>query len=157
MNTGLSWNSFGLDEPSEINRYLLFPLRGRDILLGKNLGFVVIVAVQLSVMLPFALWRLGWREVSFGLIEAAALFLAYLAWGNLASVFAPFKMRFYRMESGGSLITAMMGLALCSLPFVAIILLTRLNSESAGRQDSFHSCIDGARLSWLTPFRRKEV
>jgi hypothetical protein len=33
------------------------------------------------------------------------------------------------MESGGSLITAMMGLALCSLPFVAIILLTRMNSE----------------------------
>jgi len=52
MNTGLSWNSFGLDEPSEINRYLLFPLRGRDILLGKNLGFVAIVAVQLSVMAP---------------------------------------------------------------------------------------------------------
>jgi hypothetical protein len=129
MNTGLSWNVFGLDEPSEINRYLLFPLMGRDVLLGKNLGFVIIVAVQLSVMLPFALWRLGWREVSFGLIEAAALFLAYLAWGNLASVIAPFKTRFYRMESGGSLITAMMGLALCSLPFVAIVLLTRLNSE----------------------------
>jgi hypothetical protein len=129
MNNGLSWNSFGLDEPLEINRYLLFPLRGRDILLGKNLGFVVIVAVQLSVMLPFALWRLGWRDVSFGLIEAAALFFSYLAWGNLASVIAPFKMRFYRMESGGSLITAMMGLALCSLPFVAIVLLTRLNSE----------------------------
>jgi hypothetical protein len=33
------------------------------------------------------------------------------------------------MESGGSLITAMLGLALCSLPFVAIIILTRLNSE----------------------------
>lgn len=129
MNTGLSWNGFGLDEPSEINRYMLFPLRGRDILLGKNLGFMVIVAVQLSVMLPFALWRLGWREVSFGLIEAAALFLAYLAWGNLASVIAPFKMRFYRMESGGSLITAMIGLALCSIPCVVIILLTRLNSE----------------------------
>jgi hypothetical protein len=129
MNTGLSWNGFGLDEPSEINRYLLFPLRGRDILLGKNLGFVVIVAVQLSVMLPFALWRLGWREVSFGLIETAVLFLAYLAWGNLASIIAPFKMRFYRMESGGSLIMAVMGLALCSLPCVAIILLTRFNSR----------------------------
>ena len=80
-------------------------------------------------MLPFALWRLGWREVSFGLIEAAALFLAYLAWGNLASVIAPFKMRFYRMESGGSLITAIIGLALCSIPCVVIILLTRFNSE----------------------------
>jgi len=129
LNTGLSWNSFGLDEPSEINRYLLFPLRGRDVLLGKNLGFAVIVAVQLSVMAPLAFWRLGWREVSFGLIEAAALSLAYLAWGNLASVMAPFKMRFYQMERGGSLIDALIGLALCSLPGVAIIYLTRFNAE----------------------------
>jgi hypothetical protein len=129
MNTGLSSNSFGLDEPLEINRYMLFPLTGRDILLGKNLGFALIVAVQLSVMLPFALWRLGWREVFFGLIEAAALVLAYLTWGNLVSVIAPFKMRFYRMESGGSLITAIIGLTLCSFPGAVIILLTRLGSE----------------------------
>ena len=129
MNTGLSSNSFGLDEPSEINRYLLFPLRGRDILLGKNLGFAIVVSVQLSVMLPFALWRLGWREVSFGLIETAVLFLAYLAWGNLASVIEPIKMRFYRMESGGSLIMAVIGLTLCSLPGVVIIFLIRFNSE----------------------------
>jgi hypothetical protein len=129
MNTGLSWNSFGLDEPSEINRYLLFPLRGRDILLGKNLGFVVIVAVQLSVMLPFAFWRLGWREVSYGLIEAAALSFAYLAWGNMDSVSAPYKMRFYRESGGGSLFDALIGMTLCSLPGVAIIYLTLFNSE----------------------------
>jgi hypothetical protein len=33
------------------------------------------------------------------------------------------------MESGGSLITAVIGLALCSLPGVVIIFLTRFNSE----------------------------
>jgi hypothetical protein len=126
---GLSANSFGLDEPPEINRYLLFPLGGRDILLGKNLGFAVIVAVQLSIMLPLALWRLGWREVSFGLIEAVALSLAYLAWGNLASVMMPFKMRFYRMESGGPLIEGLIGLALGSLPGVVIIYLIQFNSK----------------------------
>ncbi len=129
MNTGPSWNSFGLDTPSEINRYLLFPLRGRDILLGKNLGFAAIVAVQLSVTLPFAFWRLGWREVSFGLIEAAALSLAYLAWGNLVSVSVPFKMRFYHTTSGGSLIVGLAGMVLCSLPGVVIIYLTRFNSN----------------------------
>ena len=129
MNTGLSWNSFGLDEPSEINRYLLLPLSGRDVLLGKNLGFAVIVAVQLSVMLPLAFWRLGWREVSFGLIEAVALSLAYLAWGNLASVMAPFKMRFYQLDSGGPLIEGLIGMALGSLPGAVIVYLTRFNSE----------------------------
>jgi len=128
-NTGLSANSFGLDEPSEINRYLIFPLRGRDVLLGKNLGFAVIVAVQLSVTLPFVLWRLGWREASFGLIEAAALSFAYLAWGNLFSVMAPFKMRFYRMESGGSLIAGFACLVFCSAPGVVIIYLIQFNSS----------------------------
>jgi len=98
-------------------------------LLGKNLGFAVIVVVQLSVTLPLALWRLGWREVSFGLIEAAALSLAYLAWGNLASVMMPFKMRFYRMESGGPLIEGLIGLALGSLPGVVIIYLLQFNSK----------------------------
>ena len=122
-------NSFGLDEPPEINRYLLFPLRGRDILFGKNLGFVVVIAAQLFVTLPFAFWRLGWREVFIGLIEAAALLFAYLAWGNMDSVSAPYKMRFYRDSGGGSLFDAIIGMALCSLPGVAIIYLTRFNSE----------------------------
>jgi hypothetical protein len=129
MNMGLSSNSFGLDAPSEINRYLLFPLRGRDILLGKNLGFVVVVAAQLSVTLPFAFWRLGWQEVSFGLIEAAALSFAYLAWGNLASISMPFKMRFYQFTSGGSAIVAIACHVFCSLPGVVIIYMTRFNSE----------------------------
>jgi hypothetical protein len=129
INMALPTNSFGLDEPKEINRYLLFPLRGRDILLGKNLGFAIIVGLQLSVTLPFAFWRLGWLEVSFGLIEAAALSLAYMAWGNLDSVTAPYKMRFYRESGGGSLVDAIIGMALCSSPGVAIIYLTRFNSE----------------------------
>jgi len=129
INMALSANCFGLDEPPEINRYLLFPLRGRDILLGKNLGFAIVVGLQLSVTLPFAFWRLGWREVFFGLIEAAALSFAYLAWGNMDSVSAPYKMRFYRETGGGSIFDALIGMTLCSLPGVAIIYLTRFNSE----------------------------
>src|SRR5262245_2011350 len=129
INMALSANSFGLDEPSEINRYLLFPLRGRDILLGKNLGFAVIVAAQLFVTLPLAFWRLGWREVSFDLIGVAALLLAHLAWGNLASVGAPFKMRFYRFTSGGSPIVAMAGLVVGTTPGIVIVYPTRSNSE----------------------------
>ena len=125
----LPTNSFGLDEPPEINRYLLFPLRGRDILLGKNLGFAIIVGLQLSVTLPFAFWRLGWHEVLIGLIEAAALSFAYMGWGNMDSVSAPYKMRFYRESGGGSIFDALIGMTLCSLPGVAIIYLTRFNSE----------------------------
>jgi hypothetical protein len=128
-NMGLPTNSFGLDEPPEINRYLLFPLRGRDILLGKNLGFAIIVGLQLSVTLPFAFWRLDRREVFIGLIEAAALSFAYMGWGNMDSVSAPHRMRFYRDSGGGSLFDALIGITLCSLPGVAIIYLTRFDSE----------------------------
>jgi hypothetical protein len=38
INMALPTNSFGLDEPQEINRYLLFPLRGRDICSAKILA-----------------------------------------------------------------------------------------------------------------------
>jgi hypothetical protein len=72
---------------------------------------------------------LGWREVSFGLIEAAALSFAYLAWGNMNSVSAPYKMRFYRETGGGSVFDALIGMTLCSLPGVAIIYLTQFNSD----------------------------
>jgi len=74
MNMGLAANSFGLDEPAEINRYLLFPLSGREILLGKNLGFAFIVAVQLSIMLPLASKLLAAKLVSVLALTA----LAYL-------------------------------------------------------------------------------
>jgi ABC-type transport system involved in cytochrome c biogenesis ATPase subunit len=89
----------------------------------------IIVGLQLSVALPFAFWRLGWREVSIGLVEAAALSFAFLAWGNMDSVSAPYKMRFYRETGGGSVFDALIGMTLCSLPGVAIIYLTRFNSE----------------------------
>src|SRR5262249_41113867 len=96
---------------------------------GKNLGYAIIVGLQISVTLPFAFWRLGWREVFIGLIEAAALSFAYMGWGNMDSVSAPYKMRFYRDTGGGSIFDALIGMTLCSLPGVAIIYLTRLNPE----------------------------
>jgi hypothetical protein len=59
------------------------------------------------------------------LIEMAALSFAYMAWGNLDSVSAPYKMRFYLESGGGSLVDAITGMTLCSSPGVAIIYITR--------------------------------
>jgi hypothetical protein len=125
----LTTNFFGLDRAWELNRYLIFPLRGREIAFSKNLGIVVIVAAQLAPMLSLACWRFGWMEAGLGLIEATALMLAYLAWGNLRSVNNPYKMDFLQLSTRENLIYALAGLTIGSLPGVAIIYLVRLNSD----------------------------
>jgi hypothetical protein len=94
FNLELISNLFGWDRVPEINRYLLLPLRGRDILLVKNLGIAAIVAVQLLPLLLLAGWRFGWVIAGVILIEVLALLLAHLAWGNLCSVGYPHKEQF---------------------------------------------------------------
>jgi hypothetical protein len=125
----LMTNFFGLDRAWELNRYLIFPLKGREIVFSKNLGIVVIVAAQLAPMLPLACWRFGWVEAGLGLLEATALLLAYLAWGNLRSVNNPYKMDFLQFSSKENLVYALAGLTLGSLPGVAIIYLVQFNSK----------------------------
>ena len=51
MNTNVIMNCFGLDTPAELNRYAILPLRGREVLLVKNLGLAVIVAAQLALLI----------------------------------------------------------------------------------------------------------
>jgi hypothetical protein len=129
----LTTNFLGLDRASELNRYLIFPLRGKEIVLSKNLGIVVIVGAQLAPMLLLAVWRLGWLEAGFGLIEATALTISHLAWGKLRSVNNPVKMRFYGLSSGGggeNPLYALAGFVFGSLPGAAIIYLTQSNSGS---------------------------
>lgn len=125
----LTTNFFGLDRALELNRYLIFPLRGKEIVFSKNLGIVVIVAAQLAPMLPLACWRFGWVEAGLGLLEATALLLAYLAWGNLRSVKNPYKMDFLPFSSKENLVYGLAGYTFGTLPGVAIIYLSQFNSN----------------------------
>jgi hypothetical protein len=125
----LTTNFFGLDRAWELNRYLIFPLKGKEIAFSKNLGIVVIVAAQLAPMLSLACWRFGWMQAGLGLIEATALLLAHLAWGNLRSVNNPYKMDFLQFSTKENVVYALAGLTFSSLPGVAIIYLVRLNSN----------------------------
>jgi hypothetical protein len=123
-------NCFGIDTAGELNRYAILPLRGKEVLLVKNLGLTLIVAAQLSLLILTAAWRFGPAEAGVEIIEAAVLLLSHLAWGNIASVGAPFRMRFYRFASGGAPLTAMAGLMIGSAPGLSLLVLFRLRAES---------------------------
>jgi hypothetical protein len=130
LNVNVIMNCFGIDTAGELNRYAILPLRGKEVLLVKNLGLTLIVAAQLSLLILTAAWRSGAAEAGVEIIEAAVLLLSHLAWGNIASVGAPFKMRFYRFASGGAPLTAMAGLMIGSAPGLSLLVLFRLRAES---------------------------
>ena len=85
-------------------------------MLVKNVGLTVIVAAQLASLILTAARRSGLLEAGAEIIEAAVLLLSHLAWGNMVSVAAPFKMQFYRFASNGARLTAMAGSTIGSAP-----------------------------------------
>jgi len=129
MNTHVIMNCFGLNTGAELTRYSILPLRGRDVLLIKNLGLTVNVAAQLALLILIAVWRSGPIEAVAEVLVAAVLLLSHLAWGNLVSVTSPFKMQFYRFASSGQPLTAMAGSTIGSAP--GVIVLFMLHSESS--------------------------
>ena len=128
LNVNLLMNCFGTDTAAEWNRYFILPLRGRDVLLVKNLGLAVIVTGQLSLLILTAAWQSGPIEAGAEVIEAAILLLSHLAWGNIVSVSAPFRMPFYRFATSGAPLTMMAGTTIGSGP--ALMMLFLLHSES---------------------------
>ena len=123
-NGALAFNSFGLDNRAGLDRYTLLPLSGRAILLSKNLAYLMIAGAQILPMLFFAGWRLGILPSALGLVEAAALASAFLAWGNWMSVNHPLKMQFFRFaNSGAALVDAMGGIIFGSFPGILMIYL----------------------------------
>jgi hypothetical protein len=128
LNVNLIMNCFGLDTPAELNRYFILPLRGKDVLLVKNLGLTVIVTAQLALLILTAAWQSGLVEAGAEIMVAAVLLLSHLAWGNLVSVAAPFKMQFYRFAASGAPLTMSAGVTIGSAPAVLVLFL--LHSES---------------------------
>ena len=115
-NAILTFNAFGLDSQSVIDRYALLPLSGREIIWSKNRAYVATMLLELAPLFVLGTWRLGPSTVVLGIIEAALLSLAYLIWGNTIAVTHRFKMQFYRFSSGGSPIDALAGVIFGSVP-----------------------------------------
>jgi hypothetical protein len=116
-NAVLAFNSFGLDTRSGMDRLRLMPVTGKTILLGKNLAFLKIVAIQLAPLILLASWRLGLPIGVLGIVEATSLACMYLAWGNWMSVNHPLKMQFFQFSSSsGAIVEVLAGLMFSSLP-----------------------------------------
>jgi hypothetical protein len=129
FNTHAFKNVLGMDTGAELNRYAILPLRGREVLLAKNVGLAMIVAAQLALLILTASWRSGLVEAGAEIIVAAVLILSHLTWGNMVSVTAPFKMEFYHFAYDDAPITAMVGTTIGSVPGVLVLFL--LYSESS--------------------------
>ncbi|MDQ6677897.1 MAG: hypothetical protein M3Z09_11430, partial [Acidobacteriota bacterium] len=112
VTIALGMNNFGLDYTTGLDRFLLWPVRGTQVLLAKNLAFAAVSASAWAPMVLLALWRFGWHEASADFLEAAALLFAVLAWGNIASVRHPAS----GMGSKSVIIDQVIGMAAAALP-----------------------------------------
>ncbi len=131
-NAALAFNGFGLDNGAGLARYALLPLSGSSILLSKNFAYALIVGLQILPMVLIAAWRLGIIASTLGLIVAASVGSAYLAWGNWMTVSHPLKMQFYRFAgSGAALVDEMGGIVFGSIPGIAMIYLLNRGGGSA--------------------------
>lgn len=132
LGAAVPFNAFGLDQRDGLDRYALFPLPGKAIILSKNLAYLVVVAIQLAPLLLLGLWQLGIRATGIGLVMAAAQAFAYLSFGNWLSVSHPVKMQFFRFaSSGAALADAMAGIVFGSLPGILLIYLLHRQESSA--------------------------
>jgi len=131
-NSPLAFNSFGLDTRSGLNRYALLPASGATIMQGKNLAYVLIASVQVCPIILLVSWRFGLWVSAVGLVEAASLTAAYLAWGNWMSITFPTKMQFFRFAPvSGSLPEIIAGVVFGSIPGVLVIYVLWTKAEQA--------------------------
>ena len=148
-NSPLAFNSFGLDTRSGLDRYALLPASGATIMQGKNLAFMIIAGAQVFPIILLASWRFGLSVGLFGLLEAASLAGAYLAWGNWMSIKFPTKMQFFRFApASGSLPEIIAGLVFCSVPGILTVYV--LGTKAAqGIWVALFTLLLCATLYWL--------
>ncbi len=91
-------NAFGLDGTA-VDRYRLLPLSGRQVLLSKNLAFVLVVAAEIVLPVLAGLWQAGILFTLAAVCAAAGGVLLMMAWGNQVSVRSPAPRAFFNFDS----------------------------------------------------------
>jgi hypothetical protein len=115
-NSNLALNAFGTDQGTGFDRYLLLPLSGADIVHSKTQSLLVLLGAPMGLVSLAVLWRLGWSTGAVIVIESVTLLLVMAGWGAWASVHAPYPMRAYRFNDGGSVLYGLVAFALCLAP-----------------------------------------
>jgi hypothetical protein len=129
LNVNVTLNCLGLDRPAGLTRYLVLPIRGKDLFLAKNAAVMVVVAVQLMPLLAVGAWQSGFVQLGAETMVASVLIVAHLAWGNVVSVFEPRRSEPYKFASPGELVTTVVSALIGSLPGVAMIVMLRFESR----------------------------
>jgi hypothetical protein len=128
LNINVTLNCLGLDRPAGLTRYLVLPIRGKDLFLAKNVAVMVVVAVQLMLLLAIGALQSGFMQLGAEIVVAIVLVLAHLAWGNVVSVFEPRRAEPYWFTSAGDPLTASVSALIGSAPGMAVIVLLRSDS-----------------------------
>jgi hypothetical protein len=131
LNAHVTINCLGRDRPSGLTRYLILPVRGKDLLLAKNLAVMSAVTVQLVVLLAIGAWKSGFMQLGAETLVLIVLMLTHLAWGNVVSVFEPRTSRPHRFSSAGDPLTGLATMLIGSIPGVAVMVLLRLGSRAS--------------------------
>jgi ABC-2 type transport system permease protein len=95
-----AYNSFAFENRG-IQSYFMAPIRFRDVLLGKNLFLVGVVALELTVSLSVMVMRVGWPSMPrfFATIGAAVFAVTgQLTIANWSSLSFPKKMEMGKMK-----------------------------------------------------------
>jgi len=95
-----AYNSFAF-EGQGIQSYFMAPVRMRDILVGKNLFLVCVVAVELTISLGVLVWRIGFPGLPLFLSTIAAAAFAVvgqLTIANWSALSFPKKMEIGKMK-----------------------------------------------------------
>ena len=129
LNANVTLNCLGLDRPAGLTRYLILPIRGKDLFLAKNVAVMGVVAVQLMPLLAIGAWQSGFLQLGAEMVVAIVLLLTHLAWGNVVSVFEPRRTEPHRFASAGDPVTGMVTVLIGSTPGVAVIALLRSDSH----------------------------
>ena len=129
LNVNVTLNCLGLDRPAGLTRYLILPVRGKDLFLAKNAAVMVVVVVQLIPLLAVGAWQSGFVQLGAETMVASVLIVAHLAWGNVVSVFEPRRSEPYKFASPGELVTTLVSILIGSIPGVAMIVMLRFESR----------------------------
>lgn len=95
-----AYNSFAY-EGKGIQTYYMAPLHFRDVLMGKNLFLVLVVAFELALSLALLTWRVGWPGTPMfvtTIMAAAFAVLGQLAIANWSSISFPKKIEIGKMK-----------------------------------------------------------
>lgn|GEM_PF-892052 len=111
-------NNFGLDGKA-VDRYRLLPLSSRQVVMSKNLAYLLLVLIELAAPVLVALFRVGAPYTLACLCGCLSVCCLTMAWGNFVSIRSPAPREFFNFDSSeqaGGMLPILYSLAIWAVP-----------------------------------------